>query len=320
MSDIYLKAKNMKKQLLDEQLFNMKRVMGMLIESESNSELNIQALKKELDRVGLDQGTFKLIDKDGNEKTMSLDASGEISESEDFNEGLKDKILTGVVCTMLASGMVSCTKEDTAGFGYNIGSRSTEYTLDKGTPNKKITISTPWGEEEHEVDSNLSKTSFGTVGSGLKVGRPLTPTETIIVKIGHAYQTEKNQNNKKGTPANKRWDYNPEQGTLTGGGNYYPESSFEHKTIRTHPLWKLGLEAARKAGKDVQALLQKADQEVQSQTWINEGEEKETIKVKGKVVKSKKQNGDKSYTVTYDDDTTDNIAVSHDDWDKLNDK
>ena len=37
----------MKKQLLDEQLFNMKRVMGMLIESESNSELNIQALKKE---------------------------------------------------------------------------------------------------------------------------------------------------------------------------------------------------------------------------------------------------------------------------------
>jgi hypothetical protein len=44
------------------------------------------------------------------------------------------------------------------------------------------------------------------------------------------------------------------------------------------------------------------------------------IKVKGKDVKSAKQNGDKSYTVTFSDDTTEKIYVSHDDWDKLNDK
>jgi hypothetical protein len=44
------------------------------------------------------------------------------------------------------------------------------------------------------------------------------------------------------------------------------------------------------------------------------------IKVKGKDVKNAKQNGDKSYTVTFSDDTTEIIYVSHDDWDKLNGK
>lgn len=45
----------------------------------------------------------------------------------------------------------------------------------------------------------------------------------------------------------------------------------------------------------------------------------EGLTIKGKKVKSYKQNGDKSFTVTYEDDSTDKIAVSHDDWDKLND-
>jgi hypothetical protein len=41
------------------------------------------------------------------------------------------------------------------------------------------------------------------------------------------------------------------------------------------------------------------------------------ITVKGKTVKTYKQNGDKSYSVTFEDDTTDKIYVSHDDWDTL---
>jgi hypothetical protein len=44
------------------------------------------------------------------------------------------------------------------------------------------------------------------------------------------------------------------------------------------------------------------------------------ISIKGKTVKNAKQNGDKSYTVTYEDDTTSNVAVSNDAWDDLNDK
>jgi hypothetical protein len=42
------------------------------------------------------------------------------------------------------------------------------------------------------------------------------------------------------------------------------------------------------------------------------------ITVKGKKVKNYKQNGDKSYSVTFEDDTKDTIYVSHDDWDTLN--
>jgi hypothetical protein len=47
-------------------------------------------------------------------------------------------------------------------------------------------------------------------------------------------------------------------------------------------------------------------------------EEGKDISIKGKKVKNAKQNGDKSYTVTYEDDTTGNIAVSNDAWDDLN--
>jgi hypothetical protein len=47
-------------------------------------------------------------------------------------------------------------------------------------------------------------------------------------------------------------------------------------------------------------------------------EENKDISIKGKKVKNAKQNGDKSYTVTYEDNTTDNIAVSNDAWNDLN--
>jgi hypothetical protein len=39
------------------------------------------------------------------------------------------------------------------------------------------------------------------------------------------------------------------------------------------------------------------------------------INIKGKTIKNAKQNDDKSYTVTYVDDTTDRIAVSNNNWD-----
>ena len=43
------------------------------------------------------------------------------------------------------------------------------------------------------------------------------------------------------------------------------------------------------------------------------------VTVKGKKVKTYKQNGDKSYSIEYVDGTKDTIAVSHDDWDAVND-
>jgi hypothetical protein len=41
---------------------------------------------------------------------------------------------------------------------------------------------------------------------------------------------------------------------------------------------------------------------------------------KDKIIKSATQNGDKSYSVTYEDGTTAKIAVSHDDWDDIHGK
>jgi hypothetical protein len=43
------------------------------------------------------------------------------------------------------------------------------------------------------------------------------------------------------------------------------------------------------------------------------------LKVDGKIVKTYEQNGDKSYSVKYDDGSEGIISVSHDDWNKIND-
>jgi hypothetical protein len=286
----------MSKQILSEDFRRMQKLAGILTESvDTIQDLDIESLKKELSKTGLKTGKFMLVDKDGKEHEMEVNTDGSITDA-DVNEGFKDKLLTGVVCTMLATGMVSCTKEDTAGFGYNVSSRSTEYTLDKGTPNKKVTISTPTGDEEHEVDSTLGDTKFYAGSQPLKFGRPMTPTEALIIKIGHAYQTEKGMNNKKGTPANKRWDYDPENSEITGKGTYYQKNETPFDDARQHPLWKLGIEAAEKAGKDIQALMQKADKEVQAQDWINEMDVNDPVMMKLRAKKDTKPNPTKPTT------------------------
>jgi hypothetical protein len=204
---------------------------------------------------------------------LKFDEDGELvstritDKPSEVTENFQDNVKIFLACTILATGAVSCTKDDD-GFGYNVGSRATEYTLDAGTPNKKITISTPWGEEEHEVDSNLADTKYYTGGQGLKVGRPITPTEARILQMGHAFQTERNQNNKKGTPSNKRWDYNPDKGTFTGGGNYYKDARVNFKTVRDHPLFNLGLNFGAKLGEDMTQLMRDADEEVKNQKWV----------------------------------------------------
>jgi hypothetical protein len=54
--------------------------------------------------------------------------------------------------------------------------------------------------------------------------------------------------------------------------------------------------------------------------WENKFAEFLAEEAKKKKIVSAKQNGDKSYTVTYEDDTTAKIAVSNDDWDKIHSK
>jgi hypothetical protein len=54
--------------------------------------------------------------------------------------------------------------------------------------------------------------------------------------------------------------------------------------------------------------------------WENKFAQFLAEEAKKKKIVSAKQNGDKSYTVTYEDDTTAKIAVSNDDWDKIHSK
>jgi hypothetical protein len=248
---------------------------SILKEEIENKNIEDQ-LKDQLSKMGIDKSNpvdFKLIDKrnkSSKPKLMSLDNKGEIVSKGELDEGLKDTIMAGIVCTIMASGMVSCTKPDTDGFGYNVSSRATEYVLGKGTPNKDITISTPKGDEQHKVDSNFAKKKDFGGSQGSKFKRPMTPTEGLILRIGHAVQSEKNMNNKQGTSPSQRWDYNPDDSYISGGGNYYIDEPASFQTPREHPLWKIGIEYAEAHGKDVQSLIQKADKEVQEQDWIKD--------------------------------------------------
>lgn len=89
-------------------------------------------------------GRFKFVDEEGNEYMVMMLPSGEIEIIDEIEESVSNKLLTGVVCTMLASGLVSC-KKDTTGFGYNFASQATEYALGKGEENKEVLFSRPWG-------------------------------------------------------------------------------------------------------------------------------------------------------------------------------
>jgi hypothetical protein len=311
------------------------------IKEEMSDDEIINSLKSQLAKVGIDKahpGTFKVIDKrkdtpKANTITyMSVDDNGEIKPEDNVEEGLKDKIMAGVVCTILATGMVSCTKPNTDGFGYNVNSKATEYVVGKGTPNKTVTISTPQGDQEVEVDSTMGDTKYYFGSQGLKFGRPLTPTEALIIKIGHAYQTEKKQNNRN---TNRKWDYDVKNSEITGGGTMYQDNETPFENARQHPLFDLGLEAARNAGKDVQALIQKADKEVQDQNWIqgniNETRRQyneEAVDLDKEIIDNTTgkpivtyilpKNGDDSYNVIYNDATTGVIYVSNDAWDDIN--
>jgi len=222
-----------------------------------------EQLMMQLSKVGINKnnpGVFKFVDDEGTEYTLTFTPEGEIMVVESMTEGIKDKLLTGVICTILASGMVSC-KKDTTGFGYNFASQATEYTLGKGEPNKKVLFSRPWGDEELEVDSSLAKQSSFWGSQGSKFIRAISPTEAMILKAGHAYQMEKKQNNGQGTRPEQRWNYDPKYSEITGP--YYQDESAAFETCREHPLWKEGLEALRKEGKNVDQLVAQANKEVE---------------------------------------------------------
>lgn len=272
----------MKKVLLEEELFRIKQVMGIIKEDSFGSNDDImKSLKKQVLGIKGTEGkeiVIDLIDKRTDDETkktvtMKYDNDGNlittnVSDSEiEMSEDLKNDLKVFLACTILATGAVSCQKDDT-GFGYNFGAKTTTYYTDKGTPNKKVTISSPWGETEVEVDSTIFKKPFYTMGQGSKFNRPMTPTEAEIMKAGVSLQTERGMNNKKGTPGNEVYNYDHKDATVSGGPQYYEDNVVAFESCREHPLWKLGLRYFEIEGVDTQSMIQKADEEVRNQEWI----------------------------------------------------
>lgn len=210
----------------------------------------------------------KIIDKrkghNGEEKTITMgqDESGNIKVME-VDEAIKDKLMVGIVCTILASGLVSCTK-DTGGVGYNFGAHRTTYDIsNQKNPNSKIKISSIDSDEKtYDVDSASGKLDrFGTSAGG-KFKRAMSPTEAEIMKAGRAYQVEKQANtSKRLTPKNLVYDFNPEDVDIEM--NMYNDEATDFNDCRSHPLWNMGLEALKNDGVDTNALIRKADQEVE---------------------------------------------------------
>ena len=257
----------MEKRVINEEFRRMQSLAGVLNENIDLSDNTEKSLTQQLTKHKFKPGqVFTFVDDEGNKTEMTMDNSGNFVPADDsIDEVSKKDIITGIVCTMLATGMVSCTKPNTDGFGYNVNSKATEYPLDKGTPNKTITISTPKGDKEVEVDSNMADTKFYSGSQPLKFEKPMTPTQALIIKIGHAYQTEKNQNNRN---TNRVWDYDPENSDITGGGTMYQDNETPFKSAEDHPLWKLGMEAAKNAGMDIDKILSKIKTEKDAGTYI----------------------------------------------------
>jgi hypothetical protein len=183
---------------------------------------------------------------------------------ESMEEGIKDIIKTGIVCTMLASGLVSCTK-DTSGVGYNFGAHRTTYDIsNQKNPNSKIKISSiDAGEKTYDVDSSSGVLDrFGT-SSGGKFKRAMSPTEAKIMLAGKAYQAERNANtSKRLTPKNLVYDYDAKNGSIEMG--MYSTEVANMDDCREHPLWDMGIQYFKDEGVDINALIRKADQEVES--------------------------------------------------------
>ncbi len=208
-----------------------------------------------------------LINKDTKKnKTLQLQLNGDdITIANNLNELSKKDIITGIVCVIMASGMVSC-KKDTDGFGYNMNTKSTKYYKHKGTPNKDVTIVSPTNVKTYKVDSTYAEKGDFYSSNGSKFGRPITPTEAEIFKVGFTHEREVNQNNGAGTSGNEIWDYDPNDAYISGG--YYEDEEVNFKTVREHPSFKKGIEILNSQGVNTNAMLSKADKEVAQQNWI----------------------------------------------------
>ena len=126
-------------ELIKEELKNIREE-----ENQSGKEKLISSLEK----AGIDTNNpvnIKLINKEtGKEKIVTMNSDGTFSDAK-IDESLKDKLIIGATCFILASGLVSCKKEE----GYNL-SRDARYIV------------------KPQILNTLGKAAFDVPGNGSK--------------------------------------------------------------------------------------------------------------------------------------------------------
>jgi hypothetical protein len=161
---------------------------------------------KTINTLGQEDGTIydiKIIDERPNKentKNIAVKVKGDnlIPVTTATNEGIKSNIIKGVVCTILASGMVSCTKQNNTGFGYNNGAKVTTYQINPDSENSKTVFAySSDGLKSAVVDSTASQSNWSGSGTIFKI-KP-TVEQLKIMAFGNMINTEINRNNGRGT-------------------------------------------------------------------------------------------------------------------------
>jgi hypothetical protein len=160
---------------------------------------------------------------------------------DNLNELSKKDIMIGITCTILASGLVSCKKEE-SGFGYNIGYKWIAYNLDKTSNSSKIIV-TPTGEKEIKIDSSDTARS-GWAGHGMYVNIIPSPEELQIASFGAAISAEKRYNNGQGKPSSLAVDVTEVEISKSPG--YESSKGDPLDSIKDHKSYEDGLSYIKK--------------------------------------------------------------------------
>jgi hypothetical protein len=155
---------------------------------------------------------------------------------ESMEEGIKDIIKTGIVCTMLASGLVSCTKSG-GGFGYNVSVKGITHDLQKGDRTKEVTVVTPSGERTEMVNpGDTARFTWG--GHAIYVRQKPTSEELQTAAFGAAIRREQSSNNGRGYDSNRyivdatKSEIKLNPGYTDGSAGAPAESIYDHEDYK----------------------------------------------------------------------------------------
>jgi hypothetical protein len=207
--------------------------------TEEQSMSGKDKLTTALTKAGIDTSepiNVKIINKaTGKEQIVKYD--GDSFSNANVEEGLKDKIVLGATCFILASGLISCTKGG-GGYGYNVSVKSITYDLDKPGRTEEVTVVTPNGERTEMVNPG-DTARFTWFGHGIHVATKPSAQELQIAAFGATIRREQSSNNGRGYPANHF--KSAAEIEIKSNPGYTDESSGEPApSIHEHEDYKVG--------------------------------------------------------------------------------